>query len=252
MTVAESKAVLEAAFPFVLVFAAIAVLLYVARRLYRELVRSKFEGEYSVNLPVGVSVKKLKAGIDGSVAARDFASCRLYLDGYVLECGSLPALRETRAVLRSNGHIIPNYPRKAADAARRGRVGRPISVEAVVSKFKSDPAGFERFCAALFGDMGWDAEVTPKTNDGGYDIKMRRRDGLSCIVECKCYSPDNPIGRPALQKLVGANATIRAGKMMFVTTSRFSDQAKEYARTVGIELIDGKALKALIDKRGMF
>lgn len=103
------------------------------------------------------------------------------------------------------------------------------------------PEDFEEWCADLFRSKGFKVEVTPKVNDGGYDLYMEK-DGISYIVECKCYS-DTTIGRPLLQKLVGANATIRADKCVFITTSSFSAPAKQYAQEQRIWLIDGNQLE---------
>jgi restriction system protein len=39
-------------------------------------------------------------------------------------------------------------------------------------------------------------------------------------------------------------------KGVFVTTSIFTDQAKDFARSVGLELIDGAQLTALLENHG--
>ena len=84
--------------------------------------------------------------------------------------------------------------------------------------------------------------VTPPTNDGGYDLIGKTSKGETLICECKCYSPNHSVGRPLIQKLVGANETVRAQRMFFITTSRFSAEAIEYARQTGVGLVDGKTL----------
>ncbi len=97
--------------------------------------------------------------------------------------------------------------------------------------------------------MGYEYEVTPPTNDGGYDILLRKN-GKSIIVECKCYSPDKNIGRPSIQKLVGANQIVQADRMLFITTSDFSQAAVEYAETTGVELINDYGLLEIMRKQG--
>ena len=74
--------------------------------------------------------------------------------------------------------------------------------------------------------------------DGGIDLRMSR-EGRTYIVECKCYDRSHRAGRPVAQKLQGANAVERAGRMVVVTTSAFSQDAIDYAGQVGAELIDG-------------
>lgn len=120
------------------------------------------------------------------------------------------------------------------------------TAQSVVAAFSTDPTQFEDFTASLFRELGYRAEVTPKTNDGGFDIAMVDPQGRSCIVECKCYAPTHTIGRPYLQKLVGANETQRAQRLIFVTTSSFSSEAIAYAREAQVELIDGERLTSIM------
>ena len=54
------------------------------------------------------------------------------------------------------------------------------------------------------------------------------------------------VGRPAIQKLVGANSIKKADEMIFITTSDFSNEAKDYANKVGVKLINGKELIKMI------
>lgn len=61
--------------------------------------------------------------------------------------------------------------------------------------------------------------------DGGIDLRMSR-EGRTYIVECKCYDRFHRAGRPVAQKLQGANAVERAGRMVVVTTSTFSPRTR--------------------------
>ena len=47
-------------------------------------------------------------------------------------------------------------------------------------------------------------------------------------------SLDNKIGRPLIQKLDGANRTVHADKMIFITTSDFSVAAIEFAQEANV------------------
>ena len=93
------------------------------------------------------------------------------------------------------------------------------------------------------------AKLTPPTNDGGYDISLTRG-GEKTIVECKCYSIGHKVGRPNIQKLVGANNVVLADKMIFITTSDFSGAAISYAEEVEVKLINGNKLMELLHKQG--
>ena len=119
-------------------------------------------------------------------------------------------------------------------------------IQDVIDKFENEPTEFENFCADLYIKLGYKAVVTPKTNDGGYDIVMSKNN-VSYIVECKCYEQDNVIGRPLIQKIVGANHEANANKVMFVTTSSFSSEAKEYAKLTDVKLVDGNELLNMIN-----
>lgn len=118
----------------------------------------------------------------------------------------------------------------------------------IYQKFINTPYEFENYCARIFRKEGFHASVTSKTNDGGVDIKLLSPQGKAGIVECKCYSPEESIGRPVLQKLAGANLTYKADEMYFVTTGRFSENALQYASQVGIKCIDGIKLLEMHSK----
>lgn len=124
-----------------------------------------------------------------------------------------------------------------------------LEIQNVIDTYSEKPTEFEKLCAAIFESMGYTAMVTPPTNDGGYDIMLINEMGRG-IVECKCYAINNMIGRPAIQKLVGANTIAKADKMFFVTTSDFSVAASVYANEAGVELINGKVLLQMMSQYG--
>ncbi|GLH62405.1 restriction endonuclease [Parageobacillus sp. G301] len=105
---------------------------------------------------------------------------------------------------------------------------------------KQDPLQFELFVAevmeAYFGGSTW---VSPASGDFGVDIEHEREDGLY-LGQVKCYKNDlsyEPIA------LVHSNMVKRGAKGGFVvTTSGFTENAREYAKGLNIELIDGVKL----------
>jgi restriction endonuclease Mrr len=55
------------------------------------------------------------------------------------------------------------------------------------------------------------------------------------------------VGRPEIQGFYGALAGQRASKGVFITTSRYTEQAMAFARSVeGIVLVDGTRLAELV------
>ena len=74
--------------------------------------------------------------------------------------------------------------------------------------------------------------------------------GFSTIyIQAKRWERTTTVGRPELQKFVGALAGQGATKGLFITTAKFIKEAKDYARkqhTTKIVLVDGQALAKLM------
>ena len=92
------------------------------------------------------------------------------------------------------------------------------------------------------------AQVTQRTADEGIDGLINEdRLGLEVIyVQAKRWK--HKVGRPEIQNFVGAIAGKKAGKGIFITTSDFHDNAREYAATLHqkLVLIDGHRLAELM------
>lgn len=112
------------------------------------------------------------------------------------------------------------------------------------TQYRKTPYEFEEYVAKLYQYMGYKAHTTSRSNDGGYDI-VTEKNGVTSIIECKCYAPENKIGRPLIQKLVGANQIAHASHMVFCTTSEFTKEAIQYAYEANVEIIDGHKLFSL-------
>ena len=91
-------------------------------------------------------------------------------------------------------------------------------------------------------------QAVGQSGDGGIDgIIKEDRLGLDTIyIQAKRW--ENTVGRPEIQKFVGALQGHRSKKGVFITTSSFSREAKEYAGGIDtqIVLIDGEMLAALM------
>jgi restriction system protein len=92
------------------------------------------------------------------------------------------------------------------------------------------------------------AEVGKGMNDGGIDGLINEdRLGLDRIyVQAKRWQ--NSVGRPEIQNFVGALAGQHAHKGIFITTSDFSNGAREYVKNLPqrVILIDGQRLAELM------
>ena len=69
-------------------------------------------------------------------------------------------------------------------------------------------------------------------------------------IQAKRYAFDGMVGRPEIQGFVGAIAN-KDGKGVFITTSKFSEPAKQCAKENHIVLIDGERLAALMIEYGV-
>ena len=116
------------------------------------------------------------------------------------------------------------------------------------------PSRFEELVVELLLKMGYggtqeDAgQVVGKSGDGGIDgIINEDRLGLDVIyIQAKRWEAD--VGRPEIQKFVGALAGNKANKGVFITSSGFTKEAKGYASQVNhrVILIDGPMLAELM------
>jgi restriction system protein len=102
-----------------------------------------------------------------------------------------------------------------------------------------------------YGGTRLDAgQAVGRSGDGGIDgIIKEDRLGLDAIyVQAKRW--EATVGRPEIQKFAGALQGHRARKGVFITTSDYSSEAKDYVSRIDskIVLIDGAALaKLMID-----
>jgi Holliday junction resolvasome RuvABC ATP-dependent DNA helicase subunit len=113
---------------------------------------------------------------------------------------------------------------------------------------------FEHFITSLLAKMGFQAQTTKASGDGGIDIFAvldKPLIGGMYLIQCKKFALNNLVGEPIVREFYGAVCAQRNGaKGIFVTTSGYSYPAIEFARSVGIELVNGQQLKALITEYG--
>jgi restriction system protein len=89
-----------------------------------------------------------------------------------------------------------------------------------------------------------------RSGDGGVDgVVNEDRLGLDRVyVQAKRYAQGNTVGRPEVQAFVGSLVGLGATKGVFVTTSTFSAQAREFTKHLSqrVVLIDGQMLGDLM------
>lgn len=118
------------------------------------------------------------------------------------------------------------------------------------------PVFFEQLVVQLIKAMGYGGDfdgsalVTGQSGDEGIDgIIAEDKLGLDVIfLQAKRWGKDRPVGRPEIQKFVGALAGQGAKKGIFITTSYFTNEAISYQATSDMKIIriDGTRLTSLM------
>lgn len=134
------------------------------------------------------------------------------------------------------------------------KINEQLADELLEIIFDKDPYYFERLVMDLLTKMGYgdlnnnSNIVTKKSCDEGIDgIINQDRLGLDKIyVQAKRWNTN--ISRPELQKFVGALSAKNSNKGIFITTSDFTKEAREYEKKLShtIILINGKELTKLM------
>lgn len=209
---------------------------------------------FELAFPVWTSAKK-----DGTrdLRTNDWSIIRnqsdMQVDGWSLLFDNPFEAYEVACQLRLNGFEVPvstmedDYFRSMREREKMMR-GDKCSSE-LYERFKDHPTDFEEWFAALVNDLGGSATTTPPSRDGGFDVLGTLPDGSSFVAECKCYAKGSLVGRPIVQKLIGANVLQQAESTLVVTTGGFSDDAAEFAEEVGCYLLAGDELDELISMR---
>lgn len=121
------------------------------------------------------------------------------------------------------------------------------------------PAFFENLVVDLVVRMGYGGsreeagKSIGRAGDGGVDgIIKEDKLGLD-VVYLQAKRWEGPVGRPTVQAFAGSLEGFRANKGVMITTSRFSDDAREYVRNIQkkIVLIDGPQLVQYMIEYGL-
>lgn len=136
------------------------------------------------------------------------------------------------------------------------KIKRSLAAELISKVLTVSPSRFERLVVDLLIKMGYggsakDAgQAIGKSGDEGIDGTIKEdKLGLDIIyIQAKRWQPGNVVGRPELHKFVGALAGQGAKKGIFITTSSFTKDAREYnpKNETKIVLIDGEQLAQLM------
>jgi restriction system protein len=133
-----------------------------------------------------------------------------------------------------------------------GEIRASVAVALADFLKKTSPTNFENIVLDLLHRMGYgasraDLQRVGGTGDAGIDgiISLDKLGLEKVYVQAKRWQ--NTVGRPEIQAFYGALAGQRAKKGVFITTSSYTAQAQDFARSVeGIILVDGRKLAELM------
>lgn len=130
------------------------------------------------------------------------------------------------------------------------QINKELSANLLSEIMERSPAFFEKMVVQLLLKMGYgsaleDGFVTGCSGDEGIDGIIREdKLGFSSIyIQAKRWAEDKAIGRPEIQKFVGALAGQGAQKGLFITTGTFTKEARSYVEkqlSTKIVLVDGE------------
>lgn len=142
-------------------------------------------------------------------------------------------------------------PTEQLEAAMK-KINDDLAADILQKAREMSPAKFEQLVLDLLLAMGYGgtnkdlAKVTPISHDNGVDgIIPEDALGLDKIyIQAKRYKEGLPVSKPEIHQFIGALSEQKASKGVFVTTSNFTQGAKESVNKAAskIVLIDGIAL----------
>lgn len=155
----------------------------------------------------------------------------------------------TEKVTHTNDNETATTPEETLEQAYQ-QLRDEVANELLHLVKNNTPEFFEKLVVHLIVSMGYGGSVkeagkaTRKTGDEGIDGVIKEdRLGLDAIyLQAKRW--EAVVGRPEIQKFVGALHGQRAKKGVFITTSRFSKEALDYVGQIDpkVVLIDGADL----------
>jgi restriction system protein len=137
-------------------------------------------------------------------------------------------------------------------------IQQAVADELLERILQAPPAFFEQLVIDLLHALGYgtgvgDSRHLGSVGDGGVDgvIALDRLGLEKVYIQAKRWQ--GSVGRPEVQAFFGALAGRRARKGVFITTSTFTREAKEYAEDIGgaVVLVDGASLTHLMIETGV-
>ena len=155
------------------------------------------------------------------------------------------------------GPAAPQAPEERIDDAV-SEIEQAVADDLLERILEAPPAFFEQLVLELLQKLGYgtgaeDTKRLGRVGDGGIDgvINLDRLGLEKVYIQAKRWQ--GSVGRPEVQAFFGALAGRRARKGVFITTSTFTREAREYGEQVSesVVLIDGAGLARLMIESGV-
>ncbi len=160
-----------------------------------------------------------------------------------------PLIKDDKSTSTITHHINELTPTEQLDNAF-ATIQSDLATELLSKVMEQTPIFFEQLVVELLVKMGYggsfenSAHVTPLTNDEGIDgIIYEDKLGLDKIyIQAKRWA--GQVSRPMIQQFAGALSGQKATKGVFITTSDYSKEARQFVRDAQqkIVLINGQEL----------
>lgn len=139
--------------------------------------------------------------------------------------------RVMKILLKQNQDPMPLPPNAAAGGSTIRRFSANM-----------DPLDYERFCASLLRQAGWQAHPTPPGADQGTDI-IAEQNNIRLVIQCKLYS--RPVGNKAVQEIFTARQHRQAHYAAVVSNAGYTRPARQLAHATGVHLLHHSQLSTL-------
>jgi restriction system protein len=158
-----------------------------------------------------------------------------YLEAQILWLpdGRIHGLTDAMAVIRAK---CIERPRSENDAIRLLLIEPPRTLEHLVER--------------LYSAMGFKTRLTPRQNDGGYDVLAAKIDaGQRALFHIECKRWESNVGVPVLRGLLGVVSDTKATNGVCVTTSNLTATAKKFIdRNPRLDFLNGKQLVRMLNE----
>ena len=201
-------------------------------------------------------IKKCGHGVRGGKTRRKCLQCRTEEEEAALllqmQAQKEKEQRDLDSQYRENERLTRIKRRKNKERANSWRESERLRVKEYylrrTKRFDTlNPFEFEQLVGQVYERLGYEVQLTPRTNDQGCDAILHKN-GETSLVECKLYSANRSIGRPLIQKFDSAMHHFKAVAGFFVTTGFFANTAVRYAEGKNITLIGPQTLLSLMDE----